>query len=150
MRKRSWPDPRRAKVHFCYSVAETAKLYGIHRNTVRAWLKAGLECFVQGGKVFMLGSAIRAFLERRRAVRRTPLKPGWLYCMKCREARLPAGGMAELVRPRGGTATVRALCHCGALMNRRVSLAKLDAADFAQSSPEPDESELFTDILLEG
>ena len=25
-----------------------------------------------------------------------------------------------------------------------------DAADFAQTSPQPDESELFTDILLEG
>ena len=25
-----------------------------------------------------------------------------------------------------------------------------DAADFAQSSPEPDEAELWTDVLLEG
>ena len=131
MKKRSWPDPRRAKVHFCYSVAEASKLFGVHRNTIRSWIRAGLEYFVQGGRVFMLGSAIRAFLERRRAVRRTPLKPGRLYCMKCREARLPAGGMAELVRPRGGTATVRALCECGAWMNRSASLARLDAAGFA-------------------
>ena len=98
---------------------------------MRAWIKAGLEAFKTKEGLLMLGSAIRAFLEKRREARRTPLKPGWLYCMKCRDARLPAGGMAELIHARGGTATVRALCECGAWMNRRVSLAKLDAAGFA-------------------
>jgi hypothetical protein len=36
-------NPRRAKLHRSYTVEETARLFGVHRNTVRAWLKQGLK-----------------------------------------------------------------------------------------------------------
>ena len=35
-------NPRRVKIHRCYTVEEVAKLFGAHKNTVRGWLKAGL------------------------------------------------------------------------------------------------------------
>jgi hypothetical protein len=38
--------------------------------------------------------------------------------------------MAELVNPRGGTANVRAICDCGTLMHRRVSLSRLAETGF--------------------
>lgn len=130
MKRRSAPDPRRAKIHYSYDVAELARLFGVHRNTIRSWLRNGLETFKAGGKTLALGGSVRDFLEKRRKVRRVRLRPGWLYCMKCRDARLPAGGMAELVHVAAGSANVRALCDCGSLMHRRVSLAKLDASGF--------------------
>ena len=35
-------NPRRVKVHRNYTVEEAAKLFDVHKNTVRGWLKDGL------------------------------------------------------------------------------------------------------------
>jgi hypothetical protein len=37
------PNPRLAKIHRSYSVEDTSRLFKIHKNTVRHWLKQGLE-----------------------------------------------------------------------------------------------------------
>jgi hypothetical protein len=37
------PNPRLAKIHRSYSVEEIARLFEIHKNTVRAWLRQGLQ-----------------------------------------------------------------------------------------------------------
>jgi len=130
VRRRSAPDPRRAKIHYNYTVAEAAKLFGVHRNTVRAWIKAGLETVKAGRIILILGDALGAFLETRRKARRCKTPPGWLYCFRCRTPRPPALGMVELIQAGAGTANVRAVCECGALMHRRVSLARLEPAGF--------------------
>ena len=36
------PNHRLVKVHRSYSVEEISSLLGVHKNTVRAWLKQGL------------------------------------------------------------------------------------------------------------
>jgi hypothetical protein len=41
MRKRR-PNYRLVKIHRCYTVEEAARLLGTHKNTVRAWVRAGL------------------------------------------------------------------------------------------------------------
>jgi hypothetical protein len=41
MRKRH-PNHRLVKIHRSYTVEEIAKLYVIHKNTVRRWVKSGL------------------------------------------------------------------------------------------------------------
>ena len=38
------PNPRLAKIHRSYSVEEIARLFRVHKNTVRAWLRQGLPC----------------------------------------------------------------------------------------------------------
>lgn len=131
MSARRAPGARRAKIHRNYTVAEAAKLYGVHRNTVRAWIKAGLETIRAGREILILGECLCDFLTRRRKTRKTTTPAGHLYCFRCRAPRPPAEGMMELVGLRGGTGNVRALCSCGALMHRRVSLSKLAEAGFA-------------------
>ena len=42
-------NPRKAKLHRSYTVEEASCLFGVHRNTVRAWMKAGL-CPIDDGK----------------------------------------------------------------------------------------------------
>jgi excisionase family DNA binding protein len=136
MKRRAAPDPRRAKLHFNYTVAEAAKLFGVHRNTVRAWTKAGLETVKSGHMILILGDALRAFLEKRRQGRRSKTPPGWLYCFRCRAPRPPGLGMVELIQTRAGTGNVRAVCgECDALMHRRVSLARLEQSGFPDLAP---------------
>ncbi len=35
-------DPRRIRTHFAYTVEEAARSLGVHKNTIRAWIKDGL------------------------------------------------------------------------------------------------------------
>lgn len=132
MTRKARPNPYRAKIHYNYSVAEAAKLYGVHRNTVRAWQAVGLEYFRVGREDLILGSELRDFHLRRQAKRRVKTKPGQIHCMKCKESRPPAEGWVEIASPPGATLNIRALCDvCGSLMYRRVSVARLQASGFA-------------------
>jgi excisionase family DNA binding protein len=60
------PNHRLAKIHRSYTVEEVARLFGAHRNTVRAWLRAGLPALDQGRPTLIAVSALRAFLHMRR------------------------------------------------------------------------------------
>jgi hypothetical protein len=52
-------DPRRIKIHFPYSVEEAAAALGMHRNTIRLWIKQGLPVADDRRPLVMSGIAIR-------------------------------------------------------------------------------------------
>jgi hypothetical protein len=126
--KRRRIDPRLAKSHRNYSVEEAARLWGVHRQTVREWLKVGLQAIDGGRPTVILGSELRRFLALRRATRKRPTPPGMIDCLRCREPRPPAGGIADY-QPRSPTSgDLVGICPvCEAMLYRRVNLAKLDA-----------------------
>lgn len=132
MTRKARPNPYRAKIHHSYSVAEMAKLYGVHRNTVRAWMKVGLKCFQLGREHFVLGAELRDFLLRTRRKGRVKTPPGQIYCLKCRVPQAPAGGLVEVVGPPTASLNIRAICgDCSSLMHRRVSVGRLEESGFA-------------------
>src|ERR1700726_740934 len=57
-------DPRRIKTHFPYTVEEAADALGVHKNTVRMWIKAGLAVADNRRPTVMSGAAIRDYLTR--------------------------------------------------------------------------------------
>lgn len=122
-------DPRRVKIHFAYSVAEAAKALGTHRNTIRLWIKQGLQVADDDRPVVMSGAVIRSFLHQRKTVKKRPLNPGEFYCFKCRCPKSPAGGMADFIEAGVGLGTLCGLCpDCETVMHRRASLANLERA----------------------
>lgn len=126
---RSRLNPRLAKMHQSYSVDEIARLYGIHPNTVRSWLRSGTLVAIDGGRpVLIQGMALRVFLEARRTAAKRPCPTGTLYCLKCREPRPPALGMADYLAREAGAGNLRALCDdCGSTMHRRARLEAVSA-----------------------
>lgn len=119
-------DPRLAKLNRSYTVDEVATLYGVHRNTVRAWFKAGLPAIDDHRPMMFQGRALRAFLQARRDGAKRPCQPGTLYCCKCRAPRKPASGSVVFEARIAGAGTLRALCAtCGCRMFRRASEAAL-------------------------
>ena len=121
------PNPRLAKIHRNYTVEEIANLFGIHRNTVREWIKRGLPTSDQKRPFLILGRDLVAFLQARRKKNKRPCKPGEIYCVRCRAPKAPAGDMADYQTVTETLGNLVAICpDCGSIINRRVSLAKLE------------------------
>jgi hypothetical protein len=120
------PNPRLAKLHRSYTVEEIASLYGVHRNTVREWIKRGLPTCDDRRPMLVLGRELAAFIQARRTKNKRPCQPGELYCVRCRAPKAPAGGMAEYKPVTATLGNLIAICpDCDVMMNRRVSMAKL-------------------------
>ncbi len=120
------PNPRLAKIHRSYTVEEVSALFGVHRNTVREWVKRGLPTSDRKRPVLILGPALAAFLQARRTRNKRPCALGELYCVRCRAPQAPAGGMVDFQPLTATLGNLMAMCPvCETLMNRRVSLAKL-------------------------
>jgi hypothetical protein len=118
---------RLAKLHRNYSVEEIARLFSVHKNTVRIWVKQGLPTIDDGKPILVLGSALWQFLRDRRQRARQHCGPGEMYCVRCRAAKRPGGDFAECHPINASSANLRAICpDCACLMHRRVSLAGLD------------------------
>lgn len=104
-------------------------LCGVHKNTVRGWLKSGLEAVDDRRPTLILGRKLSAFLHARRQRNRQRCKPGQFFCLRCRAPKTPALRKADYVPMTSTSGNLRGTCaHCGARIYRRVSLHKLAAA----------------------
>ena len=121
------PNHRLAKIHRNYTVQEVASLYGVHRNTVREWIKRGLPTTDRKRPTLILGRDLAAFLQARRLKNKQTCQPGEIYCVRCRAPRNPAGDMAEYQPVTTALGNLIGICpRCESIMYRRVNWAKLE------------------------
>ncbi len=125
MRKRR-PNHRLVKIHRTYTVEEVAKLFSIHRNTVREWIKRGLPLIDHKRPMVILGRDLSAFLQARRVKNKRPCQPGEIYCVRCRAPQSPAGDMADYQSISVTLGDLIGICpNCETIMYRRVNPVKL-------------------------
>jgi helix-turn-helix protein len=120
------PNHRLVKSHRTYTVEEIARLFAIHKNTVRGWLKAGLRAIDDKRPILILGRDLAAFLKARRAGKKQHCGLGQMYCVRCRAPKFPAADMAEYLPVTEKLGNLTAICpDCNSIMHRCVSMAKL-------------------------
>lgn len=121
------PNYRLVKIYRSYVVEEAATLLGVHRNTVREWIKRGLPTSDQKRPLLILGRDLTAFLQARRVKNKRTYQSGEIYCVRCRVPRNPAGDMAEYQPVTAAMGDLVGICpSCECMMYRRVNLAKLE------------------------
>ena len=122
---------------YLYEPSEIAKLFHIHRNTVRHWLKEGLNPIDDRRPVLVHGSDLKAFLARRQEGRRQKCAPGQFYCFRCRAPRTPWENLVDVAPHTETVAKLTAICcACETRMHRtirRADLPKFTAAIEQQS-----------------
>jgi hypothetical protein len=122
-------NARRVKIHRSYTVEEVARLFEVHKNTVRAWLKSGLQQIDDRRPTLLLGRQLASFLHARREHKRQRCRPEELYCFRCRAPRTSAARRADYLPITPSSGNLRAICsECGTRMYRRVSFRKLATA----------------------
>jgi hypothetical protein len=125
---RRHPNPRLAKINRTYAVEDVSRLFQIHKNTVRVWLRQGLNPIDNQRPTLLLGSELRRFLVARRVGTKQRCGPGRIFCLPCRAPKIPAGSMAECVVAGETTGTLQGICpDCNRMIYRKVNPAKLEA-----------------------
>lgn len=76
MKRRRHHNHRLVKIHRSYTAEEIARLFGIHKNTVRHWVKEGLATIDDKRPILILGYVLAAFLQARRTKNKQTCKPG--------------------------------------------------------------------------
>jgi len=120
------PNHRLVKIHRNYTVDDVSRLLGIHKNTVRAWIKTGLPVLDEKRPLLILGYVLRDFLKSRRTKNKQPCKPGQFYCFKCRAPKYPFENKAAYHEVNEKFGNLVANCvDCGTTINQRVSFSKI-------------------------
>jgi len=121
------PNHCKVKIHRSYTVEEIATLFGVHKNTVRQWIKTGLPVLDDKRPSLVFGQDLATYLSRRRAGNKRICRAGQLYCVRCRAPKAAAGGMADYVPDTAKVGVLKALCvDCHSIMNRKVSVEELE------------------------
>lgn len=93
-------NQRIARIHRNYTVQEIGALFGVHRNTVREWIKRGLPTTDCERPLLILGRGLAAFLQARRSKNKRPCQPGEIYCVRLARAWVArAEGRGRSLRP---------------------------------------------------
>src|SRR6185437_2734192 len=122
------PNPRLAKIHRSYSVEEVSRLFAVHKNTVRNWLRHGLTPIDGKRPILIRGVELRRFLTDRRVSARQICGPGRIFCLPCRAPKVPAGNMVECVATGDTNGTLQGICpDCDRMIYRKVNPRKLAA-----------------------
>jgi len=128
MKRRKYKTSRIRK-HLSYSVPEICEDLGVHRNTVREWIRQGLPKLDTSRPLLIYGSNLKIFLEARQKSRKKKCAFNELYCFRCRSPRQLMGNLADVHKHTEKTVMLSGLCEaCHNSLNKvqsRKILSKL-------------------------
>lgn len=119
---------QRIKANKSYQVAELAETAGVSIQTIRNWIRAGMQRVDGNRPTIIMGFQALDYLKARMAKTRRPLALGEFYCLRCKAPRAALGAMAEYEPTSDTSGRLKALCDtCECACNRNVRASDLPA-----------------------
>jgi hypothetical protein len=119
-------NPNLAKIHRNYTVEEVAKLFNVHKNTVRLWIKDGLAINDDKRPLLILGVELKQFLQTKNASKKRKCLAHEIYCVRCRVPQLPDGNMVDFEPVNEAMGRLIGLCpSCNSIINKFFNVAQL-------------------------
>ncbi len=123
MKKKRTYNLARIKNNLSYFVPEVCESLGVHKNTVRQWLKKGLPKNDAIKPLLIHGSELKAFLAAQQSARKQPCNPEQCYCFKCKQPRSVWSGVVDIHLCNSKVINIVGLCeHCERQINKRSSV----------------------------
>lgn len=119
------PRLNRIKSLHPYTIVEAAEVSGVTPRTIRNWAANGLRLMQDDRPALVRGDDLIAFIKGQRKQRKQRLALDQFFCLRCREARLAAGGFAEC-EVMGNRLVLIGMCAvCETLLRKPVAHADL-------------------------
>ena len=116
----------RIRQRHSYSIVEVAELLGVHKNTVRQWMRNGLTAMDDRRPILIYGQVLKRFLLDRRSARKSPCQTHEFYCLKCRAPRVPWGMVVDVTIRSPRLFNLHAICEvCDTAMHKAAGQEKL-------------------------
>lgn len=116
----------RIRCRHAYSIVEVTELLGVHKNTVRQWLRGGLATMDETRPILIHGAELKRFLLNRRSLTKSPCLPHEFYCLKCRGPRAPWAGVVDVTIRSPCLFNLHAICEvCETAIHKAAGQAKL-------------------------
>jgi excisionase family DNA binding protein len=118
---------RRISDHLNYTVREAATRLGVSWRTIHRWINRGLPTVDRRRPLLIVGRDLKHFLEQRSKAPRRQCPQGHLFCVRCREPKVPAGNMVDGLPTGPLSGLLRGICPtCGTLVHRATNTAGLE------------------------
>lgn len=121
-------NPNLVKIHRNYTYEELAIVFGIHKNTIAAWVKNGLPCIQERRPFLITGHNAKAYLQKRRATKKQKCKQNEFYCMRCKAPVKPYDNYVEYLPTSHTKGRLTGFCEqCESIINKFVSYSSMEA-----------------------
>ncbi len=120
-------NPNLVKIHRNYTYEELAMVFGIHKNTIAAWVKNGLPCIQERRPFLILGRDAKAFLQQQRMSKKQKCKQSEFYCMRCKAPVKPYDNFVEYITISSTKGRLMGSCeNCESIVNKFVSYTSIE------------------------
>ncbi len=139
-------NPNLVKINRSYTFEELAAVFGVHKNTVAAWVKSGLPCLKEMRPFLILGADARTHLKKQRGSKKQKCQPDEFFCMRCKAPIQPAAGFvvySPITATKGRLSGFCGRCEC--VVNKFISYASLESYALLFDLEKPKESKHIND-----
>lgn len=132
-------NPNLVKINRNYTFEELAAVFGIHKNTVSAWVKNGLPCLKEMRPFLILGDEARTYLKDQRVRNKQKCDPDEFYCVRCKSPTKPEEDFVEYVPLSATKGRLTGFCsRCECVVNKFVSYGSLGRYSIVFNLEEPE------------
>ena len=97
--------------HISYSADDLATHFGVHVQTIREWVRRGLQPIDEHTPALFLGTYVMRFIDDMNSKRKTTTQFNEFYCMSCHAAHNPFNNTVVITTDNNGFIRATGICE---------------------------------------